>query len=108
MVLSVGDSVKLDLCDRFADGQVVSLENWVYIGVRTWDGHAYIQVCMNISAVLWSRIVQLGDNFPIEDAQQCREIAEQISFQPKRLSVVDVPRARRLFKPEARLIWEEP
>lgn len=107
MALSVGDEVKVDLCGQFVVGRVISLEDWVYIAVRTVDGHIYISVCMNMSAVSWSRIVRLGDGFPIENVERCQQIAQKISWHPKRVNVADVPGAKCLLKPEACLILDK-
>lgn len=102
--LTVGDRMIVQDENRGFPCVVRAISSWEFILVEASNGDLYLDVVMNLSAVSWSRVVQLEPHAAVADTNYLKTLAEQISFHPQRTNVADVDGAIRLCKPETRLV----
>ena len=97
--LKPGDRVGLRVDGQVLLARVCVIGQWSHIVARSDDGRLWIEVVMNLSAVSWTRLVQLADSVDIADEAHLAAIAQAISWRPRRDDVADVPGAVRLCAP---------
>jgi len=92
----VGDAVLVTTRGASWPARVVAVGTWLHIVAIGDDGRLWMEV-MNVSAVSWTRVVELSRTVDPNNAEALKALASAIAWQPRRTDVADVPGAERLL-----------